>query len=48
MPDLPDFFSEKSKKGKDHDDLFDKLKEAVIREAMNRHKWEDRAAEMLR
>ena len=45
---LLSFCSEKSKKNKDHDDLFDKLKEAVVREAMNRHKWEDRAAEMLR
>ena len=39
---------EKSKKHKEHDDIFDKLKESVVREAMNRHMWEDKAAEMLR
>lgn len=38
----------KAKKSKDHDDIFDKLKEHVVREAMNQHLWEDRAAEMLR
>ncbi|XP_059085580.1 dynamin-like 120 kDa protein, mitochondrial [Tigriopus californicus] len=38
----------KAKKNKDHDDIFDKLKEHVVREAMNQHSWEDRAAEMLR
>ena len=27
---------EKSRKAKDHDDIFDKLKEAVVNEAMNR------------
>eukprot|EP00094_Tigriopus_californicus_P012573 TCALIF_12157-PA protein Name:"Similar to OPA1 Dynamin-like 120 kDa protein, mitochondrial (Gallus gallus)" AED:0.10 eAED:0.11 QI:168/0.81/0.91/0.95/0.86/0.86/23/220/1024 len=37
----------KAKKNKDHDDIFDKLKEHVVREAMNQHSWEDRAAEML-
>ncbi len=39
---------DKAKKSKDHDDIFDLLKEAVTREAMNRHAWEDKAAEMLR
>lgn len=39
---------EKSRLGKDHDDIFDGLKEAVVREALARHQWEDRAAEMLR
>ena len=39
---------DKAKKSKDHDDIFDQLKEAVIREATNRHVWEDKAAEMLR
>ena len=39
---------DKAQKSKDHDDIFDKLKEAVVREAMNRHIWEDKAAEMLR
>jgi len=38
----------KAKRGKDHDDVFDQLKEAVVREAMERHRWEDKAAEMLR
>ena len=38
----------KSKLSKDHDDIFDKLKEAVVREAINRHQWEDKAADMLR
>ncbi len=39
---------EKSKKSKDHDDIFDQLKEEVLKRAMDKHKWEDRAAEMLR
>ncbi len=39
---------DKAKKSKDHDDIFDQLKEAVISEAMTRHNWEERAAEMLR
>lgn len=38
----------KSKKAKDHDDIFDNLKSAVVDEAMHRHMWEDKAAEMLR
>ncbi len=39
---------DKAKRSKDHDDVFDQLKEAVISEAMNRHQWEEKAAEMLR
>ena len=38
----------KSKKAKDHDDIFDSLKSSVIDEAMHRHMWEDKGAEMLR
>ncbi|XP_046669274.1 dynamin-like 120 kDa protein, mitochondrial isoform X2 [Homalodisca vitripennis] len=36
------------KRSKDHDDLFDQLKQAVIDEAMSRHKWEPKANEVLR
>merc|ERR1719273_881418 len=39
---------EKSKKSKDHDDIFDSLKGSVVDEAMHRHLWEDKGAEMLR
>ena len=39
---------EKAKKSKDHDDIFDQLKESVIREATARHRWEEKANEMLR
>ena len=39
---------DRSKKAKDHDDIFDNLKSAVVGEAMRRHMWEDKAAEMLR
>jgi len=39
---------EKSKKSKDHDDIFDSLKGAVVDEAMHRHLWEDKGEEMLR
>jgi hypothetical protein len=39
---------DKSKKSKDHDDIFDNLKSNVIDEAMHRHLWEDKGAEMLR
>lgn len=39
---------EKAKKSKDHDDIFDNLKSVCIEEAMHRHLWEDKGAEMLR
>jgi len=39
---------ERAKKGKEHDDIFDQLKAAVVETAMNRHLWEDKASEMLR
>ena len=38
----------KAKAGKDHDDIFDNLKAAVVETAMAKHEWEDKAAEMLR
>lgn len=41
-------FMEKAKLSKDHDDLFDKLKMAVVDEAIKRHSWEDKAYEVLR
>ncbi|GLH01491.1 Dynamin-like 120 kDa protein, mitochondrial [Gryllus bimaculatus] len=41
-------FMERARKSKDHDDLFDNLKAAVVDDAMNRHSWEDKASEMLR
>lgn len=36
------------KTAKDHDPLFDRLKEAVVKEVIDRHVWEDKAVEMLR
>ena len=39
---------DKAKRGKDHDDVFDQLKEEVVKEAMHRHQWEEKAAESLR
>ncbi|XP_066049427.1 dynamin-like GTPase OPA1, mitochondrial isoform X3 [Chamaea fasciata] len=36
------------KKGKEHDDIFDKLKEAVKEETIKRHKWNERAEDSLR
>jgi len=39
---------ERAKKGKEHDDIFDQLKAAVVETAMNKHLWEDKASEMLR
>ncbi|XP_044750698.1 dynamin-like 120 kDa protein, mitochondrial isoform X1 [Coccinella septempunctata] len=41
-------FFDKAKSTPDHDDIFDKLKEAVVNEAMIRHTWESKASEMLR
>ncbi|XP_032383000.1 dynamin-like GTPase OPA1, mitochondrial isoform X3 [Etheostoma spectabile] len=35
-------------KGKDQDDIFDKLKEAVKDESIKRHKWNERAMDSLR
>lgn len=34
-------------KGKDQDDIFDKLKEAVKDEGIKRHKWNERALDSL-
>ncbi|XP_063264109.1 dynamin-like 120 kDa protein, mitochondrial isoform X4 [Prinia subflava] len=36
------------KKGKEHDDIFDKLKQAVKEETFKRHKWNERAEDSLR
>lgn len=41
-------FINKSKQAPNHDDIFDLLKDAVISEAINRHSWESKAAEVLR
>lgn len=41
-------FFEKEKNSKDHDGIFDKLKSAVIEEALRRHTWEHKGNEMLR
>jgi len=38
----------KAKQNKDHDDIFDQLKVAVVETAMNKHKWEERASNMLK
>ncbi|XP_033006829.1 dynamin-like 120 kDa protein, mitochondrial isoform X1 [Lacerta agilis] len=35
-------------KGKEHDDIFDKLKQAVKDESIKRHKWNERAEDSLR
>lgn len=35
------------KKGKEHDDIFDKLKQAVKEETIKRHKWNERAEDSL-
>jgi len=34
-------------KGKDQDDIFDKLKEAVRDESIKRHKWNEKAMDSL-
>uniref|UniRef100_A0A6A7G1C7 Dynamin-like GTPase OPA1, mitochondrial n=2 Tax=Hirondellea gigas TaxID=1518452 RepID=A0A6A7G1C7_9CRUS len=39
---------DKSKTSRDHDDIFDNLKAAVVDEAIKRHKWEDKASDVLR
>ena len=39
---------EVAKKRKDHDDIFDQLKAAVIDTAVAKHEWEDKAAEVLK
>ena len=39
---------EVAKKRKDHDDIFDQLKAAVIDTAVSKHEWEDKAAEVLK
>ncbi|XP_068880142.1 dynamin-like GTPase OPA1, mitochondrial isoform X4 [Aphelocoma coerulescens] len=36
------------KKGKEHDDIFDKLKQAVREETIKRHRWNERAEDSLR
>ncbi|KAG5889645.1 hypothetical protein JTB14_028923 [Gonioctena quinquepunctata] len=41
-------FMKKAASAPDHDDIFDQLKQAVVKEAMQRHSWEDKASEMLR
>ncbi|KAL1491006.1 hypothetical protein ABEB36_011668 [Hypothenemus hampei] len=41
-------FMQKASHAPDHDDVFDELKKAVVSQAMNRHKWEDKASDMLR
>ena len=33
---------DKAKLSKDHDDIFDQLKGAVVDEAMRKHQWEDK------
>lgn len=33
---------EKAKLSKDHDDIFDQLKAAVVDESMRKHQWEDK------
>ena len=39
---------EAAKKKKDHDDIFDGVKAAVVENAIAKHMWEDKAAEVLR
>lgn len=41
-------FLQKAAEAPDHDDIFDQLKQAVVNEAVVRHTWENKAAEMLR
>ncbi|XP_015908038.1 dynamin-like GTPase OPA1, mitochondrial isoform X2 [Parasteatoda tepidariorum] len=39
---------EKSKSSKEHDDIFDNLKNAVVDDAIRNHSWEEKAVDMLR
>ncbi|KAI1301858.1 Mitochondrial dynamin-like protein [Halotydeus destructor] len=39
---------EKSKNAKDHDTIFDNLKSSVWEEAVKRHKWDEKATEVLK
>merc|ERR1719508_60951 len=39
---------EVAKKRKDHDDIFDQVKAAVVENAVAKHMWEDKAAEVLK
>ena len=39
---------EAAKKRKDHDDIFDAVKGAVVESAISKHVWEDKAAEVLK
>ncbi|XP_077301417.1 opa1 mitochondrial dynamin like GTPase isoform X2 [Arctopsyche grandis] len=41
-------FIRKAQLSPNHDDVFDNLKGAVVEEAVRRHKWEDKASEMVR
>ncbi|XP_047101285.1 dynamin-like 120 kDa protein, mitochondrial isoform X1 [Schistocerca piceifrons] len=41
-------FMQAASRSKDHDDIFDSLKAAVVADAMQRHSWEAKASEMLR
>lgn len=38
---------EDARNSKDHDDIFDNLKSAVVNEAMSRHEWEDKVCKIL-
>ena len=38
---------DQDKQKRDHDNLFDDLKSAVKQESINRHKWQDSAADGL-
>ena len=35
---------DKTKESRDHDDIFDNLKSAVVDEAIKRHEWEDKVS----
>ena len=39
---------EAAQKRKDHDDIYDQVKAAVVENALAKHQWEDKAAEVLR